>query len=258
MSNTTATASLHMVRLALDGKGLTTLGRMKRLPLRTVDTPYLVHCALGELFGDYAPKPYSIEPSESSRAVHVLGYTEADKDALRSQAQIGASPTVYEICDWEDFAVKDMPDRLPKGLTLRFELRACPVIRKASAGSVEIPNDDGDPDERSWRAGEELDAFLNAAWTRPDENLSREEVYSDWLRRQVDIRGGADIHTVGMERFSIERMYRKQAPKPLKRPDVTLTGTLTVTNPDAFQHLLASGIGRHKTFGFGMLKIRRA
>ena len=247
-----------MARIALDGKGLTTLGRMKRLPLRTVGTPYLVHCALGELFGDHAPKPYSIVPSSGSREVHVLGYTDADKDGLTAQAEIGASPTVYELCDWEHLAVKPMPDRLPKGLTLGYELRACPVIRKSSAGSAETPGG-----ERTWREGEELDAFLDAAWTRPDDDLSREQVYSDWLRRQLDLRGGAALHTVGMERFSIERMTRRNhngsgTTRQIKRPDVTLTGTLQVTDSDAFHQLLRSGIGQHKTFGYGMLKIRRA
>jgi len=46
--------------------------------------------------------------------------------------------------------------------------------------------------------------------------------------------------------------------KTMKRPDVTLTGTLTVTDSDAFGTLLRSGIGRHKSFGYGMLKVRRA
>jgi len=39
---------------------------------------------------------------------------------------------------------------------------------------------------------------------------------------------------------------------------VTLTGTLRVTDSDAFLALLRSGIGRHKSFGYGMLKVRRA
>jgi len=38
---------------------------------------------------------------------------------------------------------------------------------------------------------------------------------------------------------------------------VTLRGVLRVTNAEEFNHLLRSGIGRHKSFGFGMLKIRR-
>lgn len=249
--------SFYMTQLALDAKGLTTLGRMKRLPLRQTGTPYLVHAALGELFGDAAPKPFSIETNSGERAVHVLGYTGASKDALHTQAQIGASPTVYEICDWEEAATKAMPDALPSGLRLGFELRACPVIRKASAGDVETRNG-----TRSWSEGEEVDAFLNEAWHHPEKALSRESAYRDWLRRQLEIRGGAEAETIRMTRFSIERMTRRDhnagGTKQIKRPDVTLTGTLTVTESDAFLDLLRSGIGRHKTFGFGMLKVRRA
>jgi len=68
-----------------------------------------------------------------------------------------------------------------------------------------------------------------------------------------------------MTRFSIERMTRR-IPKngngerkadTIKRPDVTLTGTLQVTDGDAFVDLLRSGLGRHKSFGYGMLKVRR-
>lgn len=249
--------SFYMTQLALDAKGLTTLGRMKRLPLRQTGTPYLVHAALGELFGDDAPKPFSIEAESGARAVRILGYTDASKDNLHTQAQIGASPTVYEICDWEQAATKAMPDALPSGMCLGFELRACPVIRKSSAGSVETRNG-----MRSWSEGEEVDAFLNEAWHHPDEELTRESIYQGWLRRQFDLRGGARIETVRMDRFSIERMTRRDhgtdGTRQIKRPDTTLTGTLTVTDSDAFMKVLRSGIGRHKTFGFGMLKIRRA
>jgi CRISPR system Cascade subunit CasE len=247
----------YMTQLALDAKGLTTLGRMKRLPLRQTGTPYLVHAALGELFGDDAPKPFSIETGSGARIVRVLGYTGAPKDDLHTQAQIGASPTVYAICDWEQTATKVMPEALPKGMRLGFELRACPVIRKSSAGQVDTRNG-----TRSWSEGEEVDAFLDEAWHCPDEELSREQVYRDWLARQFEIRGGAEPQSIGMKRFSIERMTRRDhnggGTTQIKRPDVTLTGTLTVTDPEAFMAVLRSGIGRHKTFGYGMLKIRRA
>ncbi|NBB75116.1 MAG: type I-E CRISPR-associated protein Cas6/Cse3/CasE [Bacteroidetes bacterium] len=247
-----------MVQCWLDAKGLTQLGRMLRLPLRRTDTNYLVHCAIGELFRDDAPKPFSIEnESQNGRQVRVLGYTETDADTLQTSAQVDASPTVYSICDWDRMAAKPMPETFPEGMGLQFELRACPVIRKSSAGEVETRNG-----TRSWSEGEEVDAFLNRAWHCPDEELSREQVYRDWLRRQFDIRGGARVERVRMERFSIERMTRRDhsggGTTQIKRPDVTLTGTLTVTDPEAFMAVLRSGVGRHKTFGFGMLKIRRA
>jgi len=145
-------------------------------------------------------------------------------------------------------------------MTLQFELRACPVVRKASAG--EGVNQNGET--RTWDEGDELDAFLAEAWTRPEEDLSREEVYREWLARQFDVRGGAQVDpdAIAMTRFSIERMTRRNGPDRtpdiLKRPDVTLTGTLQVTDSSAFVDLLRSGLGRHKSFGYGMLKVRRA
>ncbi len=257
------TSTFHMVQLWLGARRLMALGRMLKLPLHRVDTNYLVHCALGELFQDQALKPFCIEDGPASlngaapngRHVRVLGYANVDREALENIARGFASPTVYEICDWARCASKPMPDTFPAGMRLAFELRACPVVRKASAGEG--------PDGQRWTKGQELDAFLSEAWERPNDTLDREAVYRDWLARHLDARGGARVETVGMERFSIERMTRR-VPKngtrkavALQRPDVTLTGTLTVTDADAFAALLRSGIGRHKSFGFGMLKVRR-
>jgi CRISPR system Cascade subunit CasE len=249
-----------MVQLHLDAKGLTTLGKMLHLPLAQTDTGYLVHCALGELFQDDAPKPFSIEnEAQNGRQVRVLGYTAADADTLQANAQLDASPTVYEICDWDRLAAKPMPATFPEDMDLQFELRACPVVRKASAGKG--VNQNGNT--RTWEEGDELDAFLAEAWTRPeDDDLSREQVYRDWLSRQFEIRGGAALQSAGMTRFSIERMTRRtqgddRTVTTIKRPDVTLTGTLRVTDGDAFVELLRSGLGRHKSFGYGMLKVRR-
>lgn len=41
-----------------------------------------------------------------------------------------------------------------------------------------------------------------------------------------------------------------------QRPDVTLSGRLQITDPSPFETVLRSGIGQHKSFGYGMLKIR--
>jgi len=191
--------------------------------------------------------------------VRVLGYADVGDDMLRDEAKLVPNPTIGNLYDPDRLDSHEMPASFREGRRLQFELRACPVIRKASAGTGYNQNGD----ERSWEAGDELDAFLAEAWTRPEDgDLSREAVYRDWLKDQFTIRGGANIESVRMERFSIERMTRRDhnagGTKQIKRPDVTLTGMLTVTDSEAFTTVLRSGIGRHKTFGFGMLKIRRA
>jgi CRISPR system Cascade subunit CasE len=91
--------------------------------------------------------------------------------------------------------------------------------------------------------------------------IDREEVYQNWFARQLEQRGGARPLEVNLKRFSIERMLRRvqskdRTAKTIKRPDVTLTGRLQVTDSDAFNELLKTGIGRHTSFGFGMLKVR--
>lgn len=265
---TTSDAPLYMVQLWLAPRRMVQLGQMLRLPLRTTDTNYLVHCALGELFGSAAPKPFFVDDDPRTVAevgerpnqrLRVVGYADVPASNLRGEAKLCPNPTITDMCDWEQFAGHSMPASLPEGRRLRFELRAVPVVRKASSGSVDLP----DGSHRSWTEGEELDAFLSEAWKQPDTTLDRESVYTNWLRRQLDIRGGAKLESVGVSRFSIERVVRRTYGEPrtavtVKIPDVTFEGFLEVTDPPAFHELLRSGIGRHKSFGYGMLKIRRA
>ena len=163
----------YMTELWLDPKALAGLadrnGLLHKRP--PVTTNYMVHCALGELFQDAAPKPFAVQdaprtldekdlkPPENGRAIRVLGYATEDWKALHSRAKLSASPTVYEICDWNELAAKPMPETFPEGMALQFELRACPVVRKASAG--EGINQNGD--RRTWEEGDELDVFLAEA-----------------------------------------------------------------------------------------------
>jgi len=254
-------SDFHMIQMMLDPRRLMELGRMLHLPLKQVGNNYLVHCALSELFQDQAPKPFHIEDthrqiSEYSRnnrqSIIVLTYSELDWQSLQNIARGFASPTVYQIIDWDRIASKPMPTQFPEGLKLRFELRTCPVIRKASDG------------ER-WKKGQEVDVFLSKVWETNDSgiDIDREDIYKEWLINKFKSQPSVDLESLHIKRFSIERMSRrnhqpKRKLRIIKRPDVTFTGTMTIKNGNEFKELLFKGIGRHKSFGFGMLKIRRA
>jgi len=254
-------SGFHMVQLDLDVRKLVQLGRMLHLPLARTDNNYLTHCALSELFQAQAPTPFCVEDVHRSldeydqrgdRYLRVLGYSDVEGQALQRIAQGFASPAVYEICSWDRLASKPMPDIFPEGMHLAFQLRACPVVRKASDGP-------------KWNRGQEVDAYLSRVWELDDPtvDVDREDVYRDWLKAHLERRGGAEPLAIGMNRFSIERMTRRTHGKDRKvrtiqRPDVTLTGTLRITNARAFTDALRAGVGRHKSFGYGMLKIRRA
>ena len=216
-------------------------------------TNYLVHSVLAEAFGG-CPTPFAA--GEKGRVLRILFYSDEDSEGLMSKAKLASSPEAYEAIRWEETASKPMPDSFPTEMELCYEVQACPVVRKASAG--EGKNKEGQ--KRTWDEGDELDAFLAAQWTS-EEELSRAEVYSDWLAHQFDARGGAHLQETKLEGFSLTEMTRRSgAPDrsvhSMNRPEVTLSGVLEVTDSDDFVAILHSGLGRHKSFGYGLLKIR--
>lgn len=265
---TTDTAALHMVQFWLSTRRMTELARMLRLPLRDADTAYLVHCALGELFGSNAPSLFYVDDEQrgatrgrDGRFIRVLGYTELGREPLEEIARAFASPAVFEICDFSRMSSKPMPTHFSPGMHLGFELRACPVVRKSADG--QSPSG-----QKRWRRGQELDAFVARSWELddPEAPLEREAVYRDWLTAQFERSEAAIALRISMDRFSLERMLRRsqagsnerRKANTVQRPAVTFSGELEVKDAQKFAHLLRQGIGRHKSFGFGMLKVRRA
>jgi len=177
-------------------------------------------------------------------------YSMSHADELRQLAEIGASPMVYEVCDWSRLAGKPMPNAFFQGIRLAFNVRACPVIRKSSSGPYH-------------KAGAEVDAFLSKVWeiNDPKVPIRREDVYRDWLRDRLLNQGGCTPISIEVASFSLDRLYRRtqgleRKGKLLKRPNVLFNGELEVASTSEFRELLTAGIGRHKRLGFGMIKVR--
>lgn len=240
------TSPLHMLSLRLDASRLFTLARRRRLPLHDLDPGYLIHCQLGELFGDQAPRLFSLENAES-RIWRVLAYGSHDADSLREHADAFADPNIHAALDWEDFASKRMPEHWPIGKSVGFKVRACPTVRMGRDGEHH-------------RKGAEVDAFLSHCWATGDPNVrvDREEVYRSWLETHFNRLGGVEARGIQIERFSLQRVVRRtqgeeRKAKTLERPDVSFRGELVITDREGFDKLLRRGIGRHRAFGFGML-----
>ncbi len=242
-------AALHMVRLSLGQPELFALGRARRLPPHRVDMGYLVHCVLDDLFGRHALRPFWVADSHG-RQLDVLAYTRLTQDALQQHARAYSDPSVYAACDVENLALKPLPSRWPEGQRVGFEVRACPIVRKSGAGGKH-------------RAGAEMDVFLDRCWESGDSvHVDREAVYRDWLAERLTGRGGARLIEGALGRFRLARMLRRTQGDDrtavfCERPDATLRGVLEIEDSAAFDALLATGIGRHKAFGFGMLRLKR-
>jgi CRISPR system Cascade subunit CasE len=243
---------MYLSKVAIPKPELAQFATTRGLP-RQLTTNYLVHSVLAEAFSG-CPTPFVSQ--DKGRILRVLFYSDEDAKGLKTKAELGASPEAYEAIQWDETAAKPMPDPFPESIEFQFELQACPVIRKASAGAGK--NKEGEV--REWDEGDELDAFLARQWSS-EEELSRAEVYCDWLARQFEARGGAELVETTLEGFALTEMTRRsngpdRSVHSMDRPEATLTGVLRVTDGSAFMSILRSGLGRHKSFGYGLLKVR--
>lgn len=212
------------------------------------------HGLLRAAFGDAAPQPFRYV----DEAQGLLAYTDLGPDDLRARVAL-ADPVAAQTLglgatDRHDgYRLRPFPTRWPAGQVMGFEVRVRPTVRSARG---------------------EQDAFLQAVAQAKGAPLQRETVYASWLREHLAVRegsraetwqGAAELLDVRMAAFQLQRVVRRmQASAGQARrgmvidgPDVLLKGQLRVVNADAFGHLLARGIGRHRAFGFGMLLLSR-
>ena len=249
---------------------------------REPDLGYALHVALTGLVGGIAPRPFTVlsagERSHPPLGRHdgglpVLGYSAADGDALRGAAQLAAQE-FRDLWDWDGLRVRAVPDRLPAGLRVAFDLRACPVKRRkadlpfttnllnASRKSVTFST-----------GGTEVDAFQLAtvrAEQRGEPRPRRDSVYAEWLgERFVGTEGREPAlrlvaGSVRVRSYRSTRLLRRprdgngRVPRWLTRPEVWFSGQAQVVDGPGVPEFLARGIGRHCGFGFGMMLLRPA
>lgn len=236
------------------------------------DDGYGWHALLSAAFGDLVPRPFRLLELRNTPP-HLLAYTPHDRTALLDRARLHATPAVYAALRLDGLATKPMPNSFPTGQRLGFEARVRPTVRQDYRDPVS-----GTIDRRRSR---ERDAFLAAVDAEPRPRgerpeILRQSVYRDWLARRLS--PAADL-----ARFEIAELKRSTLLRPRQReqgakgarelvrvgllkksgkgeqggsPDATFHGEITVTDPEAFHALLARGIGRHLSFGFGMLLLR--
>ena len=284
--------TLYLVHLPLNLRAFTTwaIGR------RYLDTPpgdgrgrprdtemgYALHAVLSALFGVQSPRPFAVPPlgrRERGRTLAALesrggmldlfGYTRVPVDTLQSLAQL-ADDELRATINWEGARSRPMPSRWPKDLRLRFDLRACPVRRIMKPVTTrERPN----LPATTIRKGKEVDAFQVAAAraSAGSELPTRDQVYIEWLGERLvpkpERRQAIALvpNSVRVEAYRSVRLLRRprgengrRCPQWLTRPDVRYTGLLDIVSSDTFSDLLASGVGRHRGFGFGMLLLKPA
>ncbi len=238
------TAALHMLRAVIDANRLHRWMGVKRLQ----DEDHAMHCLLTETFGELAPKPFRLIVPRNHSSGCLYGYARTDADELRDAAGTFADPAHANILPVETIESKPMPTEWRAGKCLGFEVRVRPVIRLRREA----------PGGKAY----ERDAFQAEADPLPlcEMNRTREQVYADWLARQVERIGGAAIETKSVKLVAFQRVRSVRNGRPgagrSEGPDAVLRGNMTVTDPAGFPALLARGVGRHRAYGYGMLLLR--
>lgn len=257
----TVPATLHLLHMRPDLPRLThwAARHQQRMPhrmqQRTLDLGDVLHGVLRAAFGDQAPQPFRYLDEHQG----LLAYTRLDAQTLAAHIQRIEDQTLLhtlglhtDAAGQPGWRLRPFPTDWRQGQVLGFNVRLRPTVRTARG---------------------EQDAFLHArARAERGTPLQREAIYTQWLRDHLTHRDPCqppqpwqnavellDARLLACAHHPIVRRTQPGADgqaretRTIAGPDITLTGRLRISHPEAFAHLLARGVGRHRAFGFGML-----
>lgn len=242
-------ADFYMVKIDVDIPHLLGAFTQRRVRVHDdADMGYLLHSSLRETFGAESPQPFVVM-EEEGQWIHMLAYSSCDADALRTKAIDYCGQHVRGTVNLDTLVTKQMPDGFQEGQVLEFKIRLCPVVRKGRGSRMRQP-------------GSEVDVFLDALEKAgPGCQIDRRDVYTSWAKSFLEQPGGIQCTRVQLTRMIRTRFLRRDEARHLRtveRPDITVTGILSVIDAADFREMVRRGIGRHRAFGFGMLLLRRS
>ena len=258
---------LYLTKFLIETRALMKLRRLLNIPPEMMDLGYLVHCGISQTFHGSSPRVFAVmdqdlrmnpKSNEHPRYTQVLGYTTESASALVGHARTYAEPDVLDLFDLDQIKSKPLPQDWPVGHILEFRIKMCPVIRiwrETNGAKRQVERD-------AWLAKVKVEEETTEIGNRVP---CREIVYNEWFKALIERSRSVSLlqsHVVGFKLDSLVRKTRsdtdRNQSKRLDRPVVIIQGVLRVQDPESFNELLLRGIGRHKSFGFGMLLLKPA
>lgn len=238
--------NIHLVRMNLHREELIRFARTHGLlASRDDDFGYVLHAWLKAMFAEVSPKPFYFDTKHSL----FYGYSGTDAETLIENARAFADPVAHRVLAEGSLAGKPMPQQWRIGKRLEMHVRACPVTRKAST---------------------EKDVFLRALdrWeengANPEEKPVRAQIYRKWFEEQIDP-GILLIEHVSVEGMRARGAWLRRSKasnhpglRVVERPEAHFRAVVTIRNAEGFAKMLTRGIGRHRSFGFGMIRLMPA
>jgi CRISPR system Cascade subunit CasE len=238
--------TLHLLELPLSLKALHIWAGGRGLGS---DEGTALHHLLGETFGPAALQPFRLMVAPRARSGTLYAYADADAETLRGHVMASLTPAQAAVFELDRLRSLPRPaSTWAAGQRIGFDVRLRPVVRLA-AGLI---GTDDTGATVSLRKGAEVDAFLAAVLR--DRPMKREAAYVDWLAARLApaaVLDAAASHLASFQRTRVQRNGRR-----IEGPDAVVHGTLIINNPAAFADLLARGVGRHRSYGYGMLLLR--
>ena len=231
--------SLWMIRAEISIRDLMRWIGVRRL----TDPDHAMHCLLVETFGrEDSPGPFRAILPRNASVGTLHAYSTAPLSRLLDNQELYADPLQTRILARDMFSDKTMPESLwTEGRKMGFDVRVRPTRQ------VSWP-------EKGVNARSQRDAYANYMANYPGASVSRERIYAGWLAERFQ-RGGAmlEMDSVRLASFRQSRMHRQRL-----GPDAVMRGNITVTDATKFRRLVLDGVGRHKTYGYGMILPRPA
>lgn len=242
---------LSFLRLQPDMARLARWAHSSGLRDAAADPGYALHAATRAALGSLAPKPFALR--QRAGMDELVGYTPASTEHLARACALDAhDPDAAAALRLQEMVAKAMPMDWRVGECFSFEARVAPVVRsraKAPGSYVEV------------------DAAYHPDYVSTPGD--RATAYGAWMRAQLGRQGAAELLSHETVMFQLTDMVRRtqaadnvrgdrptEGGRSTRRgllPDLTVHGELRVADGPAFASLLARGLGRHRTFGFGCL-----
>ena len=244
------TESLNMIQVPVDSVMLHHWAQTRGF----TDLDHATHCLLTETFQDKAPRPYRMMLAANTKRANLLGYTQHSAQEISEAAKQHATQLVRRVINCNDIQEKPVPSDWQEGESLAFQVRLCPSRRaiKNKPDYTRLANTANPPNEQ--------DAYLYHLNICTENQLtpkSGQEVYVEWLHERIAKQSGATLNTDSCQLRSYNKL---QAQRKTNGPlyllsEAVIAGSMTVTDPEWFQKILANGVGRHKAYGFGMIML---
>ncbi len=217
----------YFSRITLDEKKAGALGAFI---LENIKDPYRQHRLIWDLFSD-----------SPERERDFLFHCDVDRKGRPLFHTVSARPPEDRRALF-NIETKDYAPSLKEGMTFTFSLRANPTVKKE---------------------GKRHDVVMNALPPTGNERMAcdRHRIASEeggkWLERKGDVHGFSLLpETLFVESYE-ERFFRDNRGNKVTFHTLDFRGQLKVTDSALFQDTLFQGIGRAKSYGCGLLMIRR-